>query len=652
MAVLKKDTGFELEINTFRTVNTKDSPVTMKDDELPILINLMPIGTFLNVVPGFSEVLATIGNSETAWTAAQGVTINTTVRRPTVPNGFIYVASQSGTTDATTEPTWPVDGTTEITDGTAKWKGYSCTIKRFADINIGGTVYKLVATVGGKLYRLDSAYTQVLLNPSTAIIFSDPQFEQWKYTHALIIDPTAGYYSYDGTNLVYRTTPVVTISIATPAVITLNGHGFIAGEPVTFQTTGTLPTGLTLGTTYYVISAGLTANTFEVSETLGGAAVNTSGTQSGVQTLSTAAPTVGTCIAIWKGSVFIASGRTLFFSAPDSFTDFQTISSGGSVIDTYSSLRNQINALVAAQDYLYVVGDHATHTATGIQSFTGAGTVLTLLDTLPGVGSPYPDTVCVLGSEIVHYGNSGVNALSGANFNLLSSMLDGMLPKIDTSFNPVGWFGKIFNKQVYCLLVSAQHPVDGTLQKFILCFYEDRWFYVLYGQDLTFAGQSATAIDMKTFAAYGNNLIEIFIGESLLTKKARLKAMNLGSPILDKQVLWLGATLVNSTGTTNIVATMSAIGSGTKNETGNGSAQVLFAPDEMLWSSDVADPMPWQVSDTNTTDFIWLQLYSDILGMRECEGRGKRIQIDFEESSISSYAITGIMVGGQYVASR
>lgn len=652
MAVLKKDTGFELEINTFRTVNTKDSPVTMKDDELPILINLMPIGTFLNVVPGFSEVLATIGNSETAWTAAQGVTINTTVRRPTVPNGFIYVASQSGTTDATTEPTWPVDGTTEITDGTAKWKGYSCTIKRFADINIGGTVYKLVATVGGKLYRLDSAYTQVLLNPSTAIIFSDPQFEQWKYTHALIIDPTAGYYSYDGTNLVYRTTPVVTISIATPAVITLNGHGFIAGEPVTFQTTGTLPTGLTLGTTYYVISAGLTANTFEVSETLGGAAVNTSGTQSGVQTLSTAAPTVGTCIAIWKGSVFIASGRTLFFSAPDSFTDFQTISSGGSVIDTYSSLRNQINALVAAQDYLYVVGDHATHTATGIQSFTGAGTVLTLLDTLPGVGSPYQDTVCVLGSEIVHYGNSGVNALSGANFNLLSSMLDGMLPKIDTSFNPVGWYGKIFNKQVYCLLVSAQHPVDGTLQKFILCFYEDRWFYVLYGQDLTFAGQSATAIDMKTFAAYGNNLIEIFIGESLLTKKARLKAMNLGSPILDKQVLWLGATLVNSTGTTNIVATMSAIGSGTKNETGNGSAQVLFAPDEMLWSSDVVDPMPWQVSDTNTTDFIWLQLYSDILGMRECEGRGKRIQIDFEESSISSYAITGIMVGGQYVASR
>jgi len=93
MATPPKDPGFEIEINAFRTLNTKDSPVTMKDDELAILINFMPIGTSLNVVPGYSAVLATIGNSETAWTANQAVTINVTVRRPTVPNGFIYVCS-------------------------------------------------------------------------------------------------------------------------------------------------------------------------------------------------------------------------------------------------------------------------------------------------------------------------------------------------------------------------------------------------------------------------------------------------------------------------------------------------------------------------------------------------------------------------------
>ena len=77
-----------------------------------------------------------------------------------------------------------------------------------------------------------------------------------------------------------------TISIASPAVVTfpnLANHGLTAGHTITFSTTGALPTGITAGTTYYVISTGLTGNTFQFSTTSGGSAVNTSGSQSGVQ---------------------------------------------------------------------------------------------------------------------------------------------------------------------------------------------------------------------------------------------------------------------------------------------------------------------------------------------------------------------------------
>jgi uncharacterized protein (DUF1800 family) len=79
-----------------------------------------------------------------------------------------------------------------------------------------------------------------------------------------------------------------TISIAAPAVVTWTAHGLTSGTPVVFTTTGALPTGLTAGTTYYVITAGLTANAFEVSTTLGGSAVATSGSQSGTQTVTAA----------------------------------------------------------------------------------------------------------------------------------------------------------------------------------------------------------------------------------------------------------------------------------------------------------------------------------------------------------------------------
>lgn len=59
--------------------------------------------------------------------------------------------------------------------------------------------------------------------------------------------------------------PTFTTTIANPAVFTSNAHGFSAGTPIAFTTTGSLPTGLTAGTVYYVTSFGLSSNNFRVS---------------------------------------------------------------------------------------------------------------------------------------------------------------------------------------------------------------------------------------------------------------------------------------------------------------------------------------------------------------------------------------------------
>ena len=78
-----------------------------------------------------------------------------------------------------------------------------------------------------------------------------------------------------------------TVTIATPGVVTVAaGHGLEAGAPVVFTTDGALPTGLTAGTTYYVIASGLTVTTFQVAATAGGTAIDTSGSQSGTHTIT------------------------------------------------------------------------------------------------------------------------------------------------------------------------------------------------------------------------------------------------------------------------------------------------------------------------------------------------------------------------------
>ncbi|EJU14127.1 hypothetical protein LH128_05193 [Sphingomonas sp. LH128] len=84
----------------------------------------------------------------------------------------------------------------------------------------------------------------------------------------------------------------VTISVATPGVVTWpGGHGLKAGSPVIFAATGgTLPTGLTAGTVYYVVAAGLTPTTFSVSATPGGAAIATTAAGTATSITATAQP--------------------------------------------------------------------------------------------------------------------------------------------------------------------------------------------------------------------------------------------------------------------------------------------------------------------------------------------------------------------------
>lgn len=77
----------------------------------------------------------------------------------------------------------------------------------------------------------------------------------------------------------------VTISIASPAVITWVQHNLTSDDVVKFTTTGALPTGITAGTAYYVKP--ISADTFQICSTAGGkngTSINTSGSQSGAHT--------------------------------------------------------------------------------------------------------------------------------------------------------------------------------------------------------------------------------------------------------------------------------------------------------------------------------------------------------------------------------
>jgi hypothetical protein len=70
-------------------------------------------------------------------------------------------------------------------------------------------------------------------------------------------------------------TATVTISNSSPAVVTDTAHGQSIASVVNFTTTGALPTGLSLGTNYYVSSTGYGANSYQLAPTVADALAGT-----------------------------------------------------------------------------------------------------------------------------------------------------------------------------------------------------------------------------------------------------------------------------------------------------------------------------------------------------------------------------------------
>jgi len=168
----------------------------------------------------------------------------------------------------------------------------------------------------------------------------------------LIFGPRGGgLYYWDATNgVTTRGVNVntlggtVTLTIASPCVITLSTV-LAEGTAIKLATTGALPTGLTAGTTYYLRNVdGVTAN---LSATLTGSIINTSGSQSGTQSISELVdvPTKQNYIVVSDTSRFVLLFGTTDYSSTTLDPMLIRWSNQESVVDWVPSSLNQAGSV-------------------------------------------------------------------------------------------------------------------------------------------------------------------------------------------------------------------------------------------------------------------------------------------------------------------
>jgi len=107
-------------------------------------------------------------------------------------------------------------------------------------------------------------------------------WSQSNFGEDLIYAPRAGPIYYWDASIGF-TGSTFTVTIANPGVLSTSLN-LTNGTALTLTTTGALPTGLLVGTVYYVVS--VSGTQFSLAATYNGAAINTTGSQSGVHSFS------------------------------------------------------------------------------------------------------------------------------------------------------------------------------------------------------------------------------------------------------------------------------------------------------------------------------------------------------------------------------
>lgn len=167
----------------------------------------------------------------------------------------------------------------------------------FVNTAIANTNVSMTNWAINETYATQTA-TMTIASPAVVTVAASPAngtAVSFSTTGALPTGITADapYYVYNRTDTTYQLSTAagisqeVTVPIASPGVVTIE-FAPNNGSQVVFSTTGTLPTGITAGTFYYVVNR--TDTTFEISATAGGASIDFTGTESGTHTVTAYTP--------------------------------------------------------------------------------------------------------------------------------------------------------------------------------------------------------------------------------------------------------------------------------------------------------------------------------------------------------------------------
>jgi hypothetical protein len=270
---------------------------------------------------------------------------------------------------------------------------------------------------------------------------------------------------------------------------------------------------------------------------------------------------VGNAIETYQSRIWIADGNRIFFTAPGSLVDF---GNGGGVFQVIdSNLQFSFKKLIQSNGFLYLIGDSAVYYISGVSTSAVSTTnptpvtTFSFLNVDPQIGTPWPQSVQVMGRRIVFGNANGVYAIVGGAVEKVSDIVDNLFYNMVhySTTKPVGGGGEfypsamivtLYAKPCYALLLPLiDQTVGGTA--FTLLMWDGqpdreapkgRWWTATQSLALTFINGVENLSTLYGYGTDGQTLNQLFHAPSTGINKVVQSRLWMTPSIIMQKKTW------------------------------------------------------------------------------------------------------------------
>jgi hypothetical protein len=414
---------------------------------------------------------------------------------------------------------------------------------------------------------------------------------------------------------------IVTFKTGTVSIlVNSGGSGYTSAPTVSIggaNTTTANATAIVLGNTVSQIvmtNPGAGYTTANVTLTGGGftTAANVTAVVSTDQLVST---------ATFSGRTWVAAGRTVYYSAADSYSDFTSVSAGSFTISD-STLHGNIRVLLSANNFLYIFGETSINVFSDVRVDSNGQTLFTNTNVSASVGTKRIYAIYPFFRSVLFMNDYGIYSLVGSTTSKLSDPLDGIFQNIDFTLPISG--GQVLLYNILCAAFSFTYndPASGP-RKVQAVFFEKKWFLTSQGS-LDYITSVPTAGVIRLYGTAGANLYRLYANSTAnVATVIQTALIAMGDPIRTKQALKFGLEAQLRASSTLFISV--------DNETGTGSTGAYTIDNRVTWLNDYSQIVDWQNNSLQTVG--WETDYGYALYKSDAQQYGKYLGLTINSNS-------------------